>query len=92
MSDRTLDASRPPPHPLATGWQRLGVRIEVTEAILNHISGTRAGIVGIYQRHTYLEEMRVAQALWEKHIDSLIKPGYHPTVPGTQPGAVAMAP
>ena len=39
--------------------------------MLNHISGTRAGIVGIYQRHTYLEEMRTAQALWEKHIVGL---------------------
>lgn len=59
---------------LATGWQRLGIRIEVTEAMLNHVSGTRAGIVGIYQRHTYLEEMRAAQAQWEKHVAALITP------------------
>jgi hypothetical protein len=32
---------------LATGLQRLGVRLEVTEAVLNHLSGSRAGIVGI---------------------------------------------
>ena len=31
---------------LATGLQRLGVRLEVTEAVLNHVSGSRAGIVG----------------------------------------------
>ena len=30
---------------LATGLQRLGTRLEVTEAVLNHISGSRAGIV-----------------------------------------------
>jgi hypothetical protein len=36
---------------LATGLQRLGVRLEVTEAVLNHLSGSRAGVVGIYQRH-----------------------------------------
>jgi integrase len=36
---------------LATGLQRLGVRLEVTEAVLNHLSGRRAGVVGIYQRH-----------------------------------------
>ena len=29
---------------VATGLQRLGVRLEVTEAVLNHISGSRAGI------------------------------------------------
>lgn len=29
---------------LATGFQRLGVRFEVTEAVLNHVSGSRAGV------------------------------------------------
>src|SRR6478752_5064977 len=29
---------------LATGLQRLGVRLEVTEAVLNHLSGSRAGV------------------------------------------------
>ncbi len=38
---------------VATGLQRLGVRLEVTEAILNHVGGSRAGIVGLYQRHDY---------------------------------------
>ena len=28
---------------MATGLQRLGVRFEVTEAALNHVSGSRAG-------------------------------------------------
>jgi hypothetical protein len=36
---------------VATGLQRLGVRLEVTEAVLNHISGSRGGIAGVYQRH-----------------------------------------
>ena len=34
---------------LATGLQRLGVRLEVTEAVLNHLSGSRAGVVGIFK-------------------------------------------
>jgi integrase len=34
----------------ATGLQRLGVRLEVTEAILNHVGGNRAGVGGIYRR------------------------------------------
>jgi hypothetical protein len=29
---------------VAAGLQRLGIRLEVTEAVLNHISGSRAGI------------------------------------------------
>ena len=36
---------------VAAGLQRLGVRLEVVETILNHIVGSRAGIVGIYQRY-----------------------------------------
>ena len=37
---------------LATGLQRMGVRLEVIETVLGHVSGTRAGIVGTYQRHS----------------------------------------
>jgi integrase len=45
---------------VATGLQRLGVRLEVTEALLNHISGSRAGIAGVYQRHDWAAEKRAA--------------------------------
>jgi integrase len=53
---------------LATGMQRLGVRLEVTEAVLNHVSGTRSGIVGVYQRHNFLAEKREALKLWEGEV------------------------
>ena len=45
---------------VATGLQRLGVRLEVTEAVLNHISGSRGGIAGVYQRHDWAAEKRAA--------------------------------
>ena len=32
---------------VATGFQRLGVRFEVTEAVPNHVSGARSGVAGI---------------------------------------------
>lgn len=72
-------AKRPIPHwtlhdlrrTLATGLQRLGVRLEVTEAVLNHISGSRAGIVGVYQRHNYLEEKRQALDAWSREVRRL---------------------
>src|SRR3546814_10474608 len=41
---------------VATGFQRLGVRFEVTEAILNHVGGSRAGVAGIYQRNDWKPE------------------------------------
>jgi integrase len=53
---------------LATGMQRLGVRLEVTEAVLNHLSGSRAGIVGVYQRHNYFEEKGIALKAWAKEV------------------------
>jgi integrase len=45
---------------LATGMQRLGVRFEVTEAILNHVSGAKSGVAGVYQRHNWADEKRTA--------------------------------
>lgn len=58
----------------ASGLQALGIRIEVTEKLLAHTSGTMAGIVGIYQRHSYAEEMRDAIAKWEAKLGSLLNP------------------
>jgi integrase len=53
---------------VATGLQRLGVRLEVTEAILNHISGSRGGIAGVYQRHDWATEKRAALDAWAAHV------------------------
>ena len=53
---------------VATGLQRLGVRLEVTEAALNHISGSRAGIAGVYQRHDWAAEKRAALDAWAAHV------------------------
>ena len=56
---------------VATGLQRLGIRLEVTEAVLNHVSGTRAGVVGIYQRHDWSAEKRAALGACACHILAL---------------------
>lgn len=58
---------------LATGLQRLGVRLEVTEAVLNHVSGSRAGIVGIYQRHEWAAEKQAALDAWAEHVMALVR-------------------
>jgi integrase len=56
----------------ATNLAALGIRIEVTEKLLNHVSGSFGGIVGVYQRHGYMDEMRAAIDLWEKRLDQII--------------------
>jgi integrase len=57
---------------VATNLQKLGVRLEVTEAVLNHVSGSRAGIVGIYQRHEWAAEKRAALDAWARRLDTII--------------------
>jgi integrase len=58
---------------MATGLQKLGVRLEVTEAVLNHIAGSRAGIVGVYQRHDYAAEKHAALAAWGEYVMALVE-------------------
>ena len=57
---------------VATNLQRLGVKLEVTEAVLNHVSGSRAGIVGVYQRHEYATEKRAALEAWGRYLDTFV--------------------
>ena len=58
---------------MATGLQRLGVRLEVTEQVLNHVSGSRAGIVGVYQRHDFASEKRAALEAWGEHVEAIVE-------------------
>lgn len=53
---------------VATGMQRLGVRLEVTEAVLNHLAGSKAGIVGVYQQHHFRDEKVKALDGWASEL------------------------
>lgn len=57
----------------ATELQRLGVRTEVTEALLNHVSGTRGGIVGVYQRYDFSREKRDAIQNWSNELCRILR-------------------
>jgi integrase len=61
----------------ATRMAELGTLPHVVEAVLNHLSGSRAGVAGIYNRATYLPEKRQALDMWAAHIEALVagKPG-----------------
>lgn len=56
---------------VATGFQKLGIRFEVTEAVLNHVSGAKSGISGVYQRYGWDAEKTVALAAWGRRLDEL---------------------
>lgn len=57
----------------ATGMARLGIAVRVTEAVLNHVSGTGGGIVAIYQRHDYADEKREALDAWARFVSDLVE-------------------
>jgi integrase len=56
----------------ATNLAKLGTPIHITEKFLNHISGTFAGITGVYQRHSYKDEMKSAVELWERRLAEIV--------------------
>jgi integrase len=57
----------------ASGMARLGIALPVIEKVLNHSSGSFAGIVGVYQRHSFAEEKRAALDAWGRFVTSLIQ-------------------
>jgi integrase len=56
---------------VASGLARLGVNLPVIEKILNHTSGSFAGVVAVYQRHDFADEKRKALELWAAHVGNL---------------------
>lgn len=43
-----------------TGCSEIGIRPDVIEQAVNHISGHRAGIAGVYNKSTLMPERRMA--------------------------------
>ena len=73
------DAVRIPPwrlHDLrrtcATGMAGIGIQPHVVEAVLNHVSGAKAGVAGVYNVHSYSAEKTAALERWTAHVEALI--------------------
>jgi hypothetical protein len=41
--------------------------------VLNHISGSRGGIAGVYQRHDWASEKRTALDAWAEHVVAAVE-------------------
>ena len=52
---------------------RLGILPHVVEAILNHVSGSKGGVAGVYNKALYLRERSEALNLWADHLLSIVK-------------------
>jgi integrase len=57
----------------ATGMAEFGIAPHVIEAVLNHSSGHKAGVAGIYNQARYASEMRRALNLWGAHIATVVE-------------------
>jgi len=56
----------------ATGMAEIGIPPHIVEAILNHISGAKASVAGIYNLAQYAAEKRVALEKWSEHVRSVV--------------------
>ncbi|MEQ9069890.1 MAG: tyrosine-type recombinase/integrase, partial [Gimesia chilikensis] len=52
----------------ATGMAGIGIFPHIIEAVLNHISGFRGGVAGVYNRNQYEPEKRAALLRWTAEI------------------------
>jgi integrase len=57
----------------ATGMATIGIQPHVIECVLNHVSGFRAGVSGVYNRATYIAEMTTALARWAEHVACVVE-------------------
>jgi integrase len=57
---------------VVTGMAELGIRPDVIELAVNHVSGSRGGIAGTYNRSQMLPEREQALARWAQHVLGLV--------------------
>lgn len=53
--------------------EKLGIQPHIIEAVLNHVSGHKAGVAGIYNRASYEAEKRQALTMWGEYLIDLIE-------------------
>jgi integrase len=56
-----------------THMGEIGILPHVVEAVINHISGHKAGVAGTYNYATYEPERRTALARWAEHITAVVE-------------------
>jgi integrase len=68
----------------------IGIMPHIVEEILNHQSGHKRGVAGIYLRSVYANEVRAAMLRWSDHVRTLIEGGERKFL-GYKPVALATA-
>ena len=52
--------------------EELGIQPHVVEAVLNHVSGHKAGVAGVYNKAVYLREKTEALTLWADRLAAAV--------------------
>jgi integrase len=56
----------------ATRMADIGIQPHIIEQVLNHQSGHKAGVAGIYNRSAYTREVKNALAIWADHVACIV--------------------
>jgi integrase len=56
-----------------THMVELGIAPHIVEATINHISGHKGGVAGIYNRANYREQKQAALQAWADHLEALVE-------------------
>jgi integrase len=70
MATRLAESPPDEEHPERCG---LGIKPHVVQALLNHVSGHKSGVAGIYNRATYRTEVKTALAMWAEYVASITR-------------------
>jgi integrase len=62
---------------VSTGMHELSVEPHIVEAVLNHVSGHRAGVAGTYNHALYAPQKRAALTLWGEHVLAVVQGSEH---------------
>jgi integrase len=62
---------------VSTGLGDIGVQPHIVEAVLNHISGSKAGVAGIYNKAAYEKEKEEALTIWAARLVAAVD-GWQP--------------
>ena len=60
---------------VVTVMNEIGIQPHVIEACVNHVSGHKGGIAGVYNRAAYAAERKAAMEAWGRYIDGVIGRG-----------------
>jgi integrase len=58
---------------VATGMADIDVDPHVIEAVLNHTSGSKRGVAGVYNRSSYERQTRIALDRWADHVLAVVE-------------------